>query len=98
MWESIQYLKNILNSSDGDSLVFPGHRYETSDGEAPTSSPVSEVLRNNPVFLAENLHEFTSLPFLSFDDDLATQARRRQAMQDAQRMGSSSNGSSGGEV
>ncbi len=93
MWDSIQYLKNILENCDEEALVFPGHRYETSDGNAPTASSVREVLENNPVFLAKNHKEFASLPFLAFDDDLATQARRRRAKKEAQSMDSSNNGS-----
>ena len=93
MWNSIRYLKEILENCDEEVLVFPGHRYETSEGEAPTASLVREVLENNPVFLAKDLTEFTTLPFLAFDDDMATQARRRRAKEETQRMDSSNNGS-----
>jgi len=91
MWNSIQYLKDIFKSCDEETLVFPGHRYEINTGETPTASPIREVLKRNPVFLAKDRAEFDTLSFLSFDDDLATQARRRLAKMNAQSKESSSN-------
>jgi hypothetical protein len=63
-----------------DWLVLPGHQYELDDGSNPTVLTVGALLASNAAFAAlDDDHAWNALPFLAFDDDLATRARRDRA-------------------
>jgi hypothetical protein len=63
-----------------DWLVLPGHRYQLSDGRIPTVMRVGDLLESNEAIAAlDHDDDWNALPFLAFDDDLATSARRQRA-------------------
>jgi glyoxylase-like metal-dependent hydrolase (beta-lactamase superfamily II) len=80
MYQSLVYLKAVLQDIPDDWLVLPGHQYSISDGSIPTFLPVSELLdKNEALRAAGNKEDFDALEFLAFDDSLAEKARRKRA-------------------
>ena len=80
MYQSLVYLKAILQDLPNDWLVLPGHQYSVSDGSIPTFLSVLELLNNNEALIvAGNKEKFYALEFLAFDDNLAEKARRKRA-------------------
>lgn len=78
--KSLLYLRKFLLELDGQHVVLPGHQYELSDGSNPTVLNLSEFMANNEALNSiDDDSEWNSLPFLSFDDNLAEQARRQRA-------------------
>ena len=79
---SLKYLQTIFSTLSGTNLVVPGHQYELPDGTTPTVMQLSKVITSNEALSALNDDaKWESLPFLSFDDDLAAKARRQKAQQ-----------------
>ena len=79
--KSLIYLKKQLQEAPADWLVLPGHQYPLQDGSNPTSLTVKQLLSDNEALMAvEDDDEWNSLSFLSFDDNMAEQARRQRAM------------------
>jgi hypothetical protein len=65
---------------DEETIVLPGHQYQLSDGQMPTTMVVGEVLRTNEALLAlDDDKAWTNLPFLAFDDSMAESARRKRS-------------------
>ena len=78
--ESLKYLQTIFSKLSGSNIVVPGHQYELQDGTTPTFMELSKVLSSNEALRAvDDDDKWDSLPFLSFDDDLAAKARRQKA-------------------
>ena len=78
--KSLLYLRGFLLQLDTSYVVLPGHQYELSDGSNPTVLNLSEFMANNEALNSiDDDSEWNSLPFLSFDDNLAEQARRQRA-------------------
>lgn len=79
-FESLGYLKKVLNELPKDWLILPGHQYLLANGETPTTSTVDELLNTNEALRsAGDWDEFKQLKFLSFNDSLAEKARRQKA-------------------
>ena len=79
---SLKYLQTIFTHISGTNLVVPGHQYQLQDGTTPTVMELSKVINSNEALMAiEDDDKWASLPFLSFDDDLAAKARRQEAQQ-----------------
>jgi glyoxylase-like metal-dependent hydrolase (beta-lactamase superfamily II) len=79
---SLKYLQTIFNTLSGTNLVVPGHQYKLPDGTTPTVMQLSKVITSNEALSALNDDaKWESLPFLSFDDDIAAKARRQKAQQ-----------------
>ena len=79
---SLKYLQTIFSTLSGNNLVVPGHQYELPDGTTPTVMQLSKVITSNEALSAlDDDAKWESLPFLSFDDDLAAKARRQKAQQ-----------------
>ena len=77
---SLLHLRSRMRRLPDDWLVLPGHRYQLSDGRNPTVMHVGDLLESNEAFAAlDRDDDWNALPFLAFDDDLATSARRQRA-------------------
>ncbi len=80
--QSVVYLKDIFRTTPIDSLILPGHQYEREDGSIPTTLKLDVFLRGNlAIQSAHDIALWNNLPFLSFDDNMAEQARRQKAQQ-----------------
>ena len=78
--ESLLYLRDCLNELPKDWLVLPGHQYRLSDGTNPTFITVEQLLNDNEALAAlDDDAAWNALDFLSFDDNLAQNARRQRA-------------------
>lgn len=63
------------------TVVLPGHQYPLPGGENPTWLTVEQILqKNEAIHAVEDDDAWEKLGFLSFDDNLAEQARRKRAM------------------
>ena len=77
---TLHYLRHQMQQLDKTTVVLPGHQYQLSDGQTPTTMKVGEVLRTNEALLAlDDDKAWTSLPFLAFDDSMAEKARRKRS-------------------
>ena len=77
---SLTHLRGRMRNLPEEWLVLPGHQYELDDGSNPTVLTVGALLASNAAFAAlDDDHAWNALPFLAFDDDLATRARRDRA-------------------
>ena len=80
--QSVLYLKEIFDTVSLDSLILPGHQYEQDDGSTPPTIKLEIFLQENlAINSAHDILLWNNLPFLSFDDNMAEQARRQKAMQ-----------------
>ena len=80
--QSVLYLKEVFDTVTLDSLILPGHQYEQDDGSIPTTIGLETFLQENlAINSAHDILLWNNLPFLSFDDNMAEQARRQKAMQ-----------------
>ena len=78
--ESLLYLRDCLNELPKYWLVLPGHQYRLSDGTNPTFITVEQLLNDNEALAAlDDDAAWNALDFLSFDDNLAQNARRQRA-------------------
>ncbi|MEC7097301.1 MAG: MBL fold metallo-hydrolase [Candidatus Thermoplasmatota archaeon] len=78
--QSVLYLKNIFQTLSPNSIVLPGHYYQIDDGSIPKNSILSDFLKiNKAINSAHDVMLWQELPFLSFDDNMAEQARRQRA-------------------
>ena len=74
------YIKNILQTLSLNCIVLPGHYYQIEDGSIPKNSILSDFLKiNKAINSAHDVKLWQELPFLSFDDNMAEQARRQRA-------------------
>jgi glyoxylase-like metal-dependent hydrolase (beta-lactamase superfamily II) len=79
--KSLLHLRKRLYQLPGDWLVLPGHQYALNDGRNPTFVSVKELLHENEALQAlDDDEKWANLDFLSFDDNLAENARRKKAM------------------
>ena len=78
----LKYLQTVFTDLSGTNLVVPGHQYQLQDGTTPTVMELSKVINSNEALNAtQDDYKWASLPFLSFDDDLAERARRQKSQQ-----------------
>ena len=77
---TLHYLRHQMQRLDDATIVLPGHQYQLSDGQTPTTMEVGEVLRTNEALLALDDDEaWMNLPFLAFNDSMAEKARRKRS-------------------
>ena len=80
--KSVLYLKEIFDNLNPEDIALPGHCYEISDGFRPMNSTLADLLKiNKAIKSAHDIRLWRQLPFLSFDDNMAKQARRRRVNQ-----------------
>ena len=79
--KSLTYLKYLFLDMEPTTVVLPGHQYPLPGGENPTWLTVEQILqKNEAIHAVEDDDAWEKLGFLSFDDNLAEQARRKRAM------------------
>ena len=80
--KSVLYLKEIFDNLNPEDIVLPGHCYEINDGFRPMNSTLADLLKiNKAIKSAHDIRLWRQLPFLSFDDNVAKQPRRRRVNQ-----------------
>ena len=76
---SLQYLAEIFTKCSSQDLILPGHRYPLLDGRTPSFLPYDEFsVANEAMAAIFDDVKWENLPFLSFDDDLAKNARKQE--------------------